>query len=403
VLIVVTVQGQYATIDPVAITLSDGVETWTKLVQDDFLTGVNPRLATAIFTTIATSTSSRTLTATTTGTIVLTIQPYEIPNGSTTITNYVFLQSNGGTSLTTTLPSAPAAGSYRLAGFHRNGGGTQATPAGETQAYGYVASGRQKGTYDITSPTQSLTWVGAAGTQEQLFLLEIVEASAGGGRTGSAAITDDNDTVAGTGTVAGLPPITGSASITDDNDTLAATAKVAIRGAGAVTDDNDTVAATGTLTGGPPITGTASITDDNDTLYATGTSGAVIVIPPGGGGGGGGSSSESGRRKRRQWIRGAPYPWQKQEDEDEDDLEKVKVTLPLVEEALEEIATYEGLPGWWHLQNPKIVKQRIPDFVWVPDNEAPGYDHQAVLAAIMTQIAEELERDDEEAIVLLLS
>lgn len=93
-------------------------------------------------------------------------------------------------------------------------------------------------------------------------MVNIKAAGGGGASTGSAAITEADDTVAAAGTL----PISGTASIAEADDTLAATGAMANSGVANITEADDTLAATGTL----PITGTAAITEANDTLAATG-------------------------------------------------------------------------------------------------------------------------------------
>ena len=83
---------------------------------------------------------------------------------------------------------------------------------------------------------------------------------------GSAAITEEDDTVAATGTV-GSAPITGSASITEADDTVSGTGTVRVAGAASITEGDDTVAATGNVR----VAGSAAVTEGNDTVTATGT------------------------------------------------------------------------------------------------------------------------------------
>lgn len=89
---------------------------------------------------------------------------------------------------------------------------------------------------------------------------------ASSGVTGSASYTQDDDTVAASGTVA----IDGAASVTQDNDTVTSAGTVAIDGASAYTQADDTLSASGSV-GSSPITGDAAYTQDNDTVAASGT------------------------------------------------------------------------------------------------------------------------------------
>ena len=81
--------------------------------------------------------------------------------------------------------------------------------------------------------------------------------------TGAAAINDAPDTVAAVGITDGT---IGTAAITDEDDAIAASGSVSTSGAASITDDDDTVTAAGST----PISGEATITDDADTLVSEG-------------------------------------------------------------------------------------------------------------------------------------
>jgi hypothetical protein len=90
--------------------------------------------------------------------------------------------------------------------------------------------------------------------------------------TGTIAVTEDDDTLAASGTSV-PPPISGTINVTEANDTLAASGTFdspGVTGTIAVTEDDDTLTASGTFVP-PPITGTLSVTETDDTLSASGT------------------------------------------------------------------------------------------------------------------------------------
>ena len=117
--------------------------------------------------------------------------------------------------------------------------------------------------------------------------------SAGGGVTGTASVTEADDTASGAGAVAiagattitegadtassiGAVAVAATGDATEAADTVAAAAEVAITAAGAETEAPDTNTATGTVGGG--ITATGNVTEADDTPTATGT---VAVVASG--------------------------------------------------------------------------------------------------------------------------
>lgn len=116
----------------------------------------------------------------------------------------------------------------------------------------------------------------------------VPKTAASGGITGSASITDADDAVSSTGTlaIAGLASITeaddaatgagallvvGTASIAEADDALSSASTLSIAAVLAATEADDTLSATGVL----PIVGTLSATEDGDTLTADGVGSSV--------------------------------------------------------------------------------------------------------------------------------
>jgi predicted TIM-barrel enzyme len=110
---------------------------------------------------------------------------------------------------------------------------------------------------------------------------------AAGGVTGTLAYTNNNDTLAGSGT----STVKGTLAYSNNNDTLAAAGKSTVIGTLGYTNNNDTLTASGTAgagnngtlaytnnndtlagTGAPVVKGTLAATNANDTLAAAGTS-----------------------------------------------------------------------------------------------------------------------------------
>jgi hypothetical protein len=82
------------------------------------------------------------------------------------------------------------------------------------------------------------------------------------GISGTAGITEANDTAAATGTIA----IKGTLSATLAGATLAATGALALKGTASITEAHDTVSATGTLA----LRGSASVAEADDTASSAG-------------------------------------------------------------------------------------------------------------------------------------
>lgn len=121
------------------------------------------------------------------------------------------------------------------------------------------------------SPTEADDTLAATGTLKIQGAASVTEADDTVVGTGAlkiqatASITEDADTLVATGS--GTPSTTGTASITEADDTVAATGTLKVQGTGAITEADDTVSAAGTV----KIQGVASITEGDDTSTATGT------------------------------------------------------------------------------------------------------------------------------------
>lgn len=98
----------------------------------------------------------------------------------------------------------------------------------------------------------------------QAWLADRVEGVVIGGASasGTASITEENDTLSATAALA----IAGLASFTEADDTVSATGTLALAGALEAVNDNDILVATGTLT----VRGAAELSDDDDILESAG-------------------------------------------------------------------------------------------------------------------------------------
>lgn len=102
------------------------------------------------------------------------------------------------------------------------------------------------------------------GAQIELGLLPIVGAT--NTVTGTAAITEANDTASGLGTQGNTA--TGTGSVTESNDTASASGELRFTGTAAITESDDTASGLGTQ--GSTATGTAAITESDDTASGVG-------------------------------------------------------------------------------------------------------------------------------------
>lgn len=89
------------------------------------------------------------------------------------------------------------------------------------------------------------------------------------GVSGSVAYTNNNDTLAASGTTT----IVGTLATTNANDTSAASGTTTIVGTSSTTNANDTLSASGSVGGG--VTGTLAYTNNNDSISASGWAGTI--------------------------------------------------------------------------------------------------------------------------------
>lgn len=137
--------------------------------------------------------------------------------------------------------------------------------------------------YKTVSSTGNQSWAVTTSATRQSARSYLVIGPVSTGTSGTASITEADDTVsaAGTVTLKGTASITeasdtlssavtllikGTASPAEAGDTLSSTATLLIKGTLSTTEASDTLAATGVL----PITGTLSVTEAGDTLSAQG-------------------------------------------------------------------------------------------------------------------------------------
>jgi predicted TIM-barrel enzyme len=173
--------------------------------------------------------------------------------------------------------------------------GPAAVPIG---LIGFYPLGNTKNIFDLSPTRQKLTAAGGTIGVEGVYYnqhavrspLQIVipfSVAAAAGSTGTLAYTNNNDTLAGSGT----STVNGTLAYNNNNDTLAAAGKSTVIGTLGYTNNNDTLAASGTAgagnngtlaytnnndtlagTGAPVVKGTLAATNANDTLAAAGTS-----------------------------------------------------------------------------------------------------------------------------------
>ena len=112
-----------------------------------------------------------------------------------------------------------------------------------------------------------------------------VQAAVAGTISGTASITEADDTLASAGIVqiagsaapvqaddtlsaAGTVLVQGAAAITEAGDTLTAAGQVDVAGTAAPVETDDTLSAAGTVASGGAVSGAAAVTEDDDTLVA---------------------------------------------------------------------------------------------------------------------------------------
>jgi hypothetical protein len=126
-------------------------------------------------------------------------------------------------------------------------------------------NGPISGLVDITEANDTLSATGTLAIKGTLSSTEAADTLVSTGTLalkGTASLTEAADTVSATGTLA----LKGVAAITEAHDVLAAAATLAIKGTLSSTEANATLAATGVL----PIKGTVSVTEADDTVVAAG-------------------------------------------------------------------------------------------------------------------------------------
>lgn len=170
-----------------------------------------------------------------------------------------------------------------------------ARPSGggwDVGAWEYVSSGIT-GTASVTNANDTSSASGTQTNTGTLTKTNVNDSVAASGRqtnTGTLARTNANDTLAASGTAGG--GYTGTSSTTNANDNAAASGIQTNTGTLTRANANDTLAAQGYLT----TTGTLAVTNAYDTAVASGTSGTVA--PPSGGQSGSGGGHRESFRKR---------------------------------------------------------------------------------------------------------
>lgn len=133
------------------------------------------------------------------------------------------------------------------------------------------APASRTGSASLTEADDTLSAAGVLPLASAATLVEADDTLGAAGTlplTGQAAIVEGDDTVAGAGALA----LSGTAGLAEADDTASATGTLALRGAGSVTEADDTLAGVGRL----GLAGVAAVTEADDTLSAAG-----LLLSPG--------------------------------------------------------------------------------------------------------------------------
>lgn len=144
-----------------------------------------------------------------------------------------------------------------------------------------VAGGGVTGTVAVTQADQTSAASGAVtmtGTSATTQADQTSTASGAVTMTGTVAVTQEDQTSTASGTVGDT--ITGSVAVTQADQTSAASGAITFTGTAAPTQANQTSAASGTVAN--PVTGTVAVTQDNQTASASGSATDVVFTftPP---------------------------------------------------------------------------------------------------------------------------
>jgi hypothetical protein len=197
-----------------------------------------------------------------------------------------------GTSGSVTLASASHADNRPIAGFWHRANEATTPRTNWTELDDIAGAGPTRGTEtqyraDAFETTASASW---SGNVAWLGIAAEIKGAVSGGISGSASITQADNTVS----AAGVLPLAGVVSQTQSNNTLSATGALSITGILSTTQAGDVLSAAGTLpitgaldasqegdglsaTGALAITGESDVTQDDNTIVASGTGSTVIT------------------------------------------------------------------------------------------------------------------------------
>lgn len=121
-----------------------------------------------------------------------------------------------------------------------------------------------KSGFIVTSKSRGFWSVQNGPLDPEIPNLRLEDLPAGGGVSGSVAVSEGDDTIA----ASGLETITGTSAATEGNDTSAISALLSITGPIIVSEGQDTIAASGLSV--LSFSGTIGATEGNDTISADG-------------------------------------------------------------------------------------------------------------------------------------
>jgi hypothetical protein len=162
-ILIASVFGSQNTTVPAAPTITDSIGlTWTEITDVTYDGGTNPRYREKIFwASVGASPSSMTVTGTVTGVPRMSLSVISITGSGTDFSNNMSSTSPVGDP-SATLPSAPGANSAVIGwAIASNGANAFIQPTGFTELFDLTwpsNAGDTEFVYDLTSPTQTLSW-----------------------------------------------------------------------------------------------------------------------------------------------------------------------------------------------------------------------------------------------------
>lgn len=197
---------------------------------------------------------------------------------SSGVLDSVSLNANGfGTAITANSVTPAAANELAIVALGMNSASTPTWGAGLIDGEDAPAGalGPAYWGYEALASTSAFTASATIGASHGwVIYTALFKSAAGGGASGSGAVTEGADTVAGSGSIA----VSGSAAISEAADVASGTGALGTSGAAAIAEGADTASGSGTAING--AAGSAAITEGADTVSGTGAlavSGAAAV------------------------------------------------------------------------------------------------------------------------------